>query len=68
MMTEMTDEEESLPRAALMLRLSGEVTRRLLFRGVLRGRQLSNGRWVVTRESIAEAQRHLAAEVSAPAA
>jgi hypothetical protein len=54
----------------MQLRVSGEVARRLMLRGALRGRQLPNGRWVVTTESVADAERLLAATApaSAPAA
>ena len=70
MTSESTAREMSLPRAAMQLRVSGEVARRLMLRGALRGRQLPNGRWVVTTESVADAERLLAATApaSAPAA
>jgi hypothetical protein len=50
--------EVPLPLAAQRLRISGERARRMILRGELDGR-LEGGRWVVTRESLREAELRL---------
>ena len=50
--------EVPLPIAAQRLRVSGERARRMILRGDLDGR-LEGGRWVVTGESLREAEVRL---------
>ena len=48
--------EVPLPIAAMRLRVSGEVARRMVLRGELAGR-LVKGRWVVSEASVSRKER-----------
>ena len=45
------DREMTLPMAAMRLGVSGEIARRRLLEGRLKGR-LQRGRWMITEESV----------------